>query len=534
MRELIPTGIAGLDDILLGGVLKGNVIVVEGMPGTGKSTMASEFLYRGARDSHEPGLIVCFETSAQKIARDAAGFGWDILALVRENKLKILELQPSVLIDELQSEAGVLSQEIARIGAKRVVIDGLTPLRILSSRDNGQFLRETLHRLWLRFASLNVTAMLTTEVSCNHPIGEAGAHEEQFLADTLITLRKEARRRSVHRSIEIAKSRGQDFFSGRHAFAIQPEVGVRVFPRVYARPKHYETQPSSTERISSGNGSLDRMLGGGLLKGSVTLVGGISGTGKTILGMQFLTEGAKQGDRSLLVSLDEHPEQILRNADELELEFSSLHAQGQILLHYDSPLEVELDEHFYSIKSFVEKHDIKRVVIDSVAAYESTLPDESREFCVTLASYLKGRQITTIFNFECPELLGISQINDRMKSSAVADNIVLLNYIEISTMIRRAITIPKSRASKPDQRTREYIIQPGGIMILDDKSVEGVERVPQLPLSSYYGVLARAPTRHSPVIDEHVAAGKPLPKSRMPSSSLKSKKDSSKKSKKGR
>ncbi|MDQ3231493.1 MAG: hypothetical protein M3Q07_06695, partial [Pseudobdellovibrionaceae bacterium] len=240
MRELIPTGIAGLDDILLGGVLKGNVIVVEGMPGTGKSTMALEFLYRGARDFHEPGLIVCFETSAQKLVRDAAGFGWDILALVRENKLKILELQPSVLIDELQSETGVLSQEVARIGAKRVVIDGLTPLRNLNGRDNGQILRETLHRLWLRFASLNVTALLTTEVSCNHPIGEAGAHEEQFLADTLITLRKEARRRSVHRSIEIAKSRGQDFFSGRHAFAIQPEVGVSVFPRVYARPKHYE------------------------------------------------------------------------------------------------------------------------------------------------------------------------------------------------------------------------------------------------------------------------------------------------------
>jgi circadian clock protein KaiC len=155
---------------------------------------------------------------------------------------------------------------------------------------------------------------------------------------------------------------------------------------------------------------------------------------------------------------------------------------------------------------------------------------------VSLANYLKTKLITTIFNFECPELLGISQINDHMKSSAIADNIVLLNYIEISTMIRRAITVPKSRASKPDQRTREYVIQAGGINILDDKSVEGVERVPQLPLSSYYGVLARAPTRHSPVIDEHVAAGKPLPKSRVPKSPLKEKKEKTGKgrSRKGR
>jgi circadian clock protein KaiC len=278
------------------------------------------------------------------------------------------------------------------------------------------------------------------------------------------------------------------------------------------------------------------MMGGGMLKGSVTLVGGISGTGKTILGMQFLSEGAKAGESCLMVSLDEHPEQILRNAEALGLDFKALHEQGHIVLHYDSPLEVELDEHFYLIKELVEKHDVTRVVIDSVAAYENTLPDEAREFCVALANYLKSCLITTIFNFECPELLGVSQINDRMQSSAVADKIILLNYIEISTMIRRAITVPKTRASKGDARTREYVIQQGGITILDDKSVEGVERVPQLPLSSYYGVLARAPTRHSPVIDEHVAAGKPLPKSRVPKTSLKDKKDSASKnrSRKGR
>jgi circadian clock protein KaiC len=535
-RELVPTGISGLDEILLGGVMKGNVIILEGMPGTGKSALALEFLYRGAAHRDEPGLLLSFETSREKLIRDSAGFGWDLPELERQGQIKILCMQPETLMDDLQNGSGILSQELERLGAKRMVIEGLTPLRIVSERRGPLVFRGILHGLLNQLVQSQVTAILTTEVSGTHPIGETCSQPEQYLGDTIITLRKQARRRSVHRSIEIAKSRGQDFISGWHALKIQEGQGICIFPRVYARPRAVEEQPTSTERISSGNPSLDAMLGGGLLKGSVTLVGGISGTGKTILGMQFLSEGARMDELCLLVSLDEHPEQILRNAEALELDFKPLHGQGRILLHYDSPLEVELDEHFYSIKGLVEKYDVKRVVIDSVAAYENALPDESREFCVSLANYLKTKLITTIFNFECPELLGISQINDHMKSSAIADNIVLLNYIEISTMIRRAITVPKSRASKPDQRTREYVIQAGGINILDDKSVEGVERVPQLPLSSYYGVLARAPTRHSPVIDEHVAAGKPLPKSRVPKSPLKEKKEKTGKgrSRKGR
>jgi circadian clock protein KaiC len=535
-RELVRTGIAGLDEVLLGGVVRGNVIILEGMPGTGKSTLALEFLYRGAVEMDEAGLFLSLDSSGEILRRDAAGFGWDLVKLERDNKLKILQTDAQELLDDLQNGNGILSQELQGLGARRLVMDSLTPLLMLAERAGPYGRREVLHQLFNRFRGLSVTSMIITEASTAHPVGECDSHAEQFLGDTVITLRKQARRRSVSRSLELAKSRGQDFVLGRHALKIMDGCGISVFPRVYARPKKADEQPTSNERISSGNPSLDAMMGGGMLKGSVTLVGGISGTGKTILGMQFLSEGAKAGESCLMVSLDEHPEQILRNAEALGLDFKALHEQGHIVLHYDSPLEVELDEHFYLIKELVEKHDVTRVVIDSVAAYENTLPDEAREFCVALANYLKSCLITTIFNFECPELLGVSQINDRMQSSAVADNIILLNYIEISTMIRRAITVPKTRASKGDARTREYVIQQGGITILDDKSVEGVERVPQLPLSSYYGVLARAPTRHSPVIDEHVAAGKPLPKSRVPKTSLKDKKDSASKnrSRKGR
>jgi circadian clock protein KaiC len=444
-RSLIKTGIFGLDEIMLGGVISGNVIILEGMPGTGKTTLALEFIYRGAQEFGEPGLIITFETSPEKLKRDAAGFGWDLDKLEEENKVKIVYTSPSVLIEELQTHDGVLSNEIKALGAKRVVIDGLTPLRLFGERLGGRPYRESLHLLIDTLIRFEVTPMLTTETVGTNPIGETGAREEQYLGDTVITLRNQARRRSVHRSIEIAKSRGQDFFTGRHALKIVANAGIHIFPRVYARPKDTFEQPTSSVRHSSGNLALDGMLGGGVLEGSVTLVVGISGTGKTVAGMQFLGEGAKEGGHGLLVSLDEHPAQIARNAGNLNLEFKKQLDKGNIILHYDSPLEVDIDEHFYSIKELVEKNNITRVVIDSVAAYENAQPEEAREFLVALATYFKNKLIPAFFNFECPELLGISQISDHLKSSAIVDNIVLLNYVEISTLIRRAITIPKAR-----------------------------------------------------------------------------------------
>lgn len=521
-RDLIPTGIAGLDGILYGGIIKGNVIVLEGMPGVGKTTLALEFIYRGAKEFNEPGVIVAFESSPDKLKRDAAGFGWDLDELEQQGKIKIVYTTPSVLLEELQSHDGVLSTEIQKIKAKRVVIDGLTPLKIFGEKLHGRPFRDSLHLLVDTLIRLETTPVLTTETFSTNPIGETGAGQEQFLCDTIITLRNQARRRSVHRSIEIAKSRGQNFISGRHSFKIVPDLGIQVFPRMYSRLNQKLTQKTSTKRSSLCNPAIDEMLGGGVLDGSTTLVVGISGTGKSVLGMEFLSKGAEEGKKGLLVTLDEHSGQICRNADGLGLKFTEYVNRGDIEILYDTPMELDVDEHFYKIKKLIEDNNIERVVIDSLAAYEAAQPEESHEFAFSLAAYFKDRLIVSLLNFECPELLGISQISDELKASALVDNIILLNYVEISTMIRRAMTIPKARGSKPDQRTREFIIQAGGITVLDDTTSEAA-RVPQLPLSSYYGVLARSPTRHSPVIEEHVKAGKPLPKSRLPKAKVDSK-----------
>ncbi|RZA00541.1 MAG: hypothetical protein EOP11_18205 [Proteobacteria bacterium] len=137
------------------------------------------------------------------------------------------------------------------------------------------------------------------------------------------------------------------------------------------------------------------------------------------------------------------------------------------------------------------------------------------DFLYALATYMKGRGITAFFNYESPELLGISQISETIKVSHLVDNIVLLNYVEISTRMRRAITVPKARGSVNSQVTREFVIGGDGISLLDENKGAGrnYEEVPQLPFSSYYGILSRSPARHSPLIEESVVSGADLPKS---------------------
>lgn len=515
-RDLVRTGIESLDEIFGGGLLRGNSVVFEGRPGTGKTSLAIEMICRGATELNEPGIIVTFEIARHKVIRDAAGFGWDLDRLEAENRLRIFELDPADFFAQALNPASPLWTEIDAIGAKRILIDGARSLRLVARTGDSRSFREVLTKALRPFDKAQLLTILTTENSETQCLGEPGDGDEQFLCDSIVTLRNQARRRSVHRSLEITKSRGQQVLGGRHAFRIHSDTGVTVYPRSYARRLAGDTQPTSYERSSTGLATLDQMMGGGVLTGSTTLVVGISGTGKTVLGTQFLLEGAKQGKKGLFVTLDEHRQQIVRNAANMDLPLAEALDKGDISILYDPPFELDIDEHFYRIRDCVERQGIKRVVIDSLAAYENAQPEEFHEFTFALTAYFKEKLIETIFAFEGPELFGVSQISDHLKTSTIVDNIILMNYVEISTILRRAITVPKTRGGRADNRTREYIIQKGGIAILDDSTVTEIPEVPQLPLSAYYGVLARAPTRRSPVIDEHLASGSDLPASHVP------------------
>jgi circadian clock protein KaiC len=239
---------------------------------------------------------------------------------------------------------------------------------------------------------------------------------------------------------------------------------------------------------------MDALIGGGVFDGSTTIVVGPSGLGKTILGMQILREGAlQQNRRGLLISLDEHPAQIARNAKTIGLDLQAQIDAGEIHVLFQSPQELNIDAHFVKIIRTIEKYDIKRMVIDGMTSYSTALGDQSmyRDFFHALVAYSKNHLMTTFFNYENPEFLGISAFMPEYPVTSIVDNIILLNLVEIHSTLRRCLTVVKARGTRHEFDSREYVIGQGGITLLPaNKDVAKV-----LPLASYTSILSRAPSR---------------------------------------
>ena len=340
----------------------------------------------------------------------------------------------------------------------------------------------------------NLTAMLSHEVGTVTRSVET-LEVAEFIADTVIRLKRGERERGIYRGIEIIKSRGQAFDSGQHTLRITDGKGLEVFRRVQSRVREEDRQPTSmTQESVNGTDPIDILMGGGLYEGSVTMVVGVSGVGKTIFSTQMLVEGAKKrGDRGLLVTLDEHPAQIQRNAKILGLGLDEQMTAGVVQILYDSPLELEVDVHFDLITRAVEEYGTKRLVIDGLTTYSHAIGDQRhyREFLHGLISFTKNRLMTTFLNYENPELFGVSRYTPDSGVSSLVDNIILLNFVELDNSVRRAVTVAKARGSDHQFVTHEFRIQQGGMILLP----LGPEERPGLPFQSYHGLLSRAPTR---------------------------------------
>lgn len=500
-HNLIQTGIEGLDDILLGGIPRGNITLVQGATGTGKTLLGLEFIYRGATQFDEPGIIVVFEASPDKLIRDAAAFGWDFAGLQEQNKLQIIFTSPQVLDQELRSPDSLLVETATEMGAQRIFIDGIGLLRAAATTNNGlqsstgmASYRELLQQLIEGLNRENLTAMLSHETGTLRESMET-LEAAAFLTDTVIQLKRFLLNRRSRRTIEIVKSRGQDYDGGEHTLTINDGKGLKVFRRVQAPLRTDVAQPSSiAKRSVIGVEALDTLIGGGIFDGSTTMVVGVSGVGKTVLGTQLLLEGAKQqAKRGLLISLDEHPAQIARNAETIGLDMQGEIDAGMIHILFESPQELDVDVHFARIVEMIEQYDIQRMVIDGMTSYSTALAEKSvyRDFFHALVAYSKHRLMTTFFNYENPEFLGISSYMPDFPVSSIVDNLILLTLVEMNNSLRRCLTVVKARGSKHSFNSCEYVIGQGGIKLLPEEEI-----VPgMLPFSNYTSILSRAPTR---------------------------------------
>jgi circadian clock protein KaiC len=492
--DLVKTGISGLDAILSSGMPRGNVILLEGGIGTGKTTMGVEFVYRGASMFGEPGIIVLFEVSPDRLVRDVARFGWDLPALERQRKLKIIFTTRPVFRQELQQTDSLLLEEAAEIGARRIYVDGVAGA---ASAVGGGELRDSFHVLVEGLQRENLTAVFAVEASAID--GDRGISlPEESIADTVVRLRMEERFRATVRSIEIVKSRGHDFQMGRHSFRIVDGHGLEVYRRVQAPRRAMRDHAAAfdpTTRVSTGIPGLDAVVNGGYFLGSTTVVSGISGVGKSVMGLQYIAEGPRRGERSLMLTLDEQVAQVIRNANSIGIDLQAYIDSGLVRLQYDAPQEMEIDRHFHNIEQLVEEFKPKRVLIDSLSTYGANMGSGGRvfrDFFHALVALMKEHQTVAVYNHENPEMLGMSSMMGDFAMSSLVDNILLMNWIELGDAFRLGLTVAKMRSNPNTRSTHECEILNGqGLRVLP-------RQIPSQrahPFSSYQNLISRAPLR---------------------------------------
>ena len=496
--HLAKTGIQGLDAILGGGIPRGNLILVEGAAGTGKTTFGVEFVYRGAHEEGEPGLIVLFEVSPDRIMREAALLGWNLEELERTGRIRIIFTTRRLFEQELQHADSLLLEQARQIGARRLFVDSFAPA---GATANGMpSPRETFHVLAEALQREGLTAVMAVEVPAHEDARLTAARDEEFVADSIILLRLETLHRATTRSLEVVKSRGHEFQMGRHTFRIENGRGIQVYRRVQARRSSTRDSAAAydvSRRIPSGISGLDPLLGGGMWPGATVLVVGISGVGKSVMGLQYIVEGARRGERCLMVTLDEPTAQVVRNAGTIGIDLQQHIDRGLIRLWYDTSQEMEIDRHFAHLEELVETFRPQRVVIDSLSTYGSAVSGRGfRDFLHACVALMKEHQITAVYNHENPEMLGMTSMMGDLTVSSLVDTIILMNWVELGDTFRLGLTVAKMRGSPIIRRTHECEIVDGAGLRVLPRAIDGGG--PILPFAAYYGLVSRAPERHTP------------------------------------
>jgi circadian clock protein KaiC len=289
---------------------------------------------------------------------------------------------------------------------------------------------------------------------------------------------------------------------GRHAFRIVDGQGIEVYRRVQApRPLSRDRAAAfdPTTRVSTGVPGLDELVNGGYFLGSTTGVAGMSGVGKSVMALHYIAEGARRGERSLMLSLDEQVPQLLRNAASVGIDLQPAIDRGIVRLYYDAPQEIEVDHHFHKIERIVEEFKPKRVVIDSLSTYGSSLGTQGRvfrDFFHALVALMKEHQIAAVYNHENPEMLGMSSMMGELAMSSLVDNIVLMNLIEIEDRLRLGLTVGKMRANPVDRVTHECEVVNGRGMRVLPRQLPAA--APRKGFSGYHGLISRSPERRPP------------------------------------
>jgi circadian clock protein KaiC len=453
----LPTGIPGFDDLCGGGLIRSRLTVTVGSPGTGKSLFALQTLLHGARELDEPGLYVTFEESPDEIRTNAESIGWDLTGLGSRFTLVDARVSPSLIHDgrfELSGMLAALGHQVAELGVRRIAIDGIDSL--LRNLASTGYVQRELERVrdWLR--EIDASGIVTAKARPDDP--ERATYEfSEYMADCLVVLEHQVEGATALRSVRVQKLRGGAHSSNRHPMVIGPR-GLLVL----ASPSMEMSHPASSERVSTGISGLDDMLGGGYFRGSSVLVSGAPGTAKSTLAAAFLAAGAQRGEDGVYVSLDESPQQVVRNLRSVGIDLRAPEVSERIRLYGLYSGNLSSGDRVTRILDLVQG-GCRSLVIDPVSSLIGARADRSAPAALQRLLYeCKRRQITTFFT---SLLEGQGALTEETEAgiSALADTWMHLSYMVQAGERNRALTIVKSRGMKHSSQVRELVLHEGGI-----------------------------------------------------------------------
>lgn len=473
----IDAGISGLNDILGGGLPGGQMYLLEGDPGTGKTTLAMQFIMAGVKRG-EKALYITLSESKAELEGSAISHGWDI------NQLPISEFIPAEASlspeqqytvfhpseVELAGTIQKLTQIIDDVKPERLVIDSLSELRLLAA-DTMRYRRQLL-ALKHFFGGRDTTVLLLDDRTA-----EGSDMQLQSIAHGVIRLEKMRRTYGVtRRRIEIIKLRGSAFREGFHDYTIA-KGGLDVYPRLVANE---HTTSFAGERIQSDLPSLDKMFGGGINRGSSTLLLGPSGSGKSTLAMIYAYSAAKRGDRAIVYAFDEILRTAQDRAESLGMAVRHEIARGTLAMSQVDPAELSPGEFVWQIRRDVEERDTRVVVIDSLNGFLMSMPGENdlTLHLHELLAFLNQKGVVTFIIYTQHGLVG-SMLSE-VDVSYLADTVMLLRYFEAGGTIRQVLSIVKQRVGAHERTLRELRMGVDGVVI--------GER-----LTSFQGVLTGVP-----------------------------------------
>ena len=481
-RPRARLGIPGLDEILHGGLIPSHLYLIDGNPGAGKTTLALHFLREGV-SAGERCLYVTLSETAQELKAGAASHGWSLdgIELVEliadesefdgDNQLTMFH--PSE-IDLTETTRRVL-EAIERVNPKRLVFDSLSELRLLA-QSSLRYRRQIL--AFKQFlVGRDCTALLLDDRT-----GDATDTQLQSIAHGVIALDYKAPSYGrARRELQILKFRGSDFISGLHDFVVR-RGGLTVFPRLTAGD--YQ-EFAERDFIESGVADLDRLLGGGIERGTSTLLIGPPGSGKSSIALQYAIAAAKRGDHGTIYAFEETRSATLVRSRGLGLIINEGTGPGEILVRQIDPAETSPGEFAHMVRDSVESNNARVVVIDSLNGYLNAMPAD--RFLTAqlheLLAFLSNRGVATFIVVAQNGMMGAS-MQSPVDASYLADSVVLLRYFEHAGRVKKAISILKRRTGAHEESIRELTFDSKGIHLSE-------------PLLQLRGVLSGVPVEVS-------------------------------------